>query len=684
MILSKKETLQFAAAMAGTIKRDTQNIEMFSQAPYYNNYGLNKITEVQESRQRRDFRSIFFKCLEMRATAFSEAMSNAYVEREIGQNEFEAVEYTHPWYQLLRNPSTFWTAGDVWEWAHLSIDLQGNADFIVEVNSRGIPIQLLPVFDEFGKLIPAPSAQGGISHYLFYRSDGQIRRIDSRYVVRLDRKSPFSPYEPFSLIQAARYDLDSNDAMKRYRAGSVEHGGITSPVLLTDKDLSDSQHRQLQNEYKQFVGTRGLEPGKVAVFGSGSKPWTPQTMRDLEYIEGSIHTDKTIMMICGVPPGMFEAATTRATAEAALVTFTQMTVSKIVKKGAQQITHQFENAFAADKGVLHVIPPDVVPLDKDFILRQREVYLRTGQRTINDYLKEDGYEDDPNAGRRYIPLGWMPIDQDRFGTNPQPPERVMSKRAVSRELDTEEKRTAAWRAVDATKTRQSELLKPVLGEWFEDIQKQIMKSIEDYEPKRDFSLNVFDINAAEYELLQKLAPEIIRILAKGHDYALSSVNVTGLEFSINQPSVQNAIKAILEKQATVPATLFDNAVRVIQKAVEEKKSRREVGQLVAEFFDGYAPGKIQNIANGLTTTTFETGQEIAYSEAGVTETEWLSSRDGSVRPTHDEADGRRAAIGETFQVGNAQLRYPGDSDGPEEEVIGCRCTRIATRMSDEL
>jgi uncharacterized protein with gpF-like domain len=52
---------------------------------------------------------------------------------------------------------------------------------------------------------------------------------------------------------------------------------------------------------------------------------------------------------------------------------------------------------------------------------------------------------------------------------------------------------------------------------------------------------------------------------------------------------------------------------------------------------------------------------------------WLASHDERVRPTHREADGQVVPFVAPFIVGGWPLLYPGDKNGPPEEVINCRC-----------
>lgn len=68
----------------------------------------------------------------------------------------------------------------------------------------------------------------------------------------------------------------------------------------------------------------------------------------------------------------------------------------------------------------------------------------------------------------------------------------------------------------------------------------------------------------------------------------------------------------------------------------------------------------------------------------VFEQQWLATLDTRVRDSHRKADGQRRPMGRTFEVGTAQLRFPGDPRGPAREVIQCRCTTILVEEGREV
>jgi hypothetical protein len=59
---------------------------------------------------------------------------------------------------------------------------------------------------------------------------------------------------------------------------------------------------------------------------------------------------------------------------------------------------------------------------------------------------------------------------------------------------------------------------------------------------------------------------------------------------------------------------------------------------------------------------------------GTTFKAWRTMGDTLVRPSHQQAEFEvPIPLDQPFLVGGSNLRYPGDSSGPPEEVINCRC-----------
>lgn len=99
---------------------------------------------------------------------------------------------------------------------------------------------------------------------------------------------------------------------------------------------------------------------------------------------------------------------------------------------------------------------------------------------------------------------------------------------------------------------------------------------------------------------------------------------------------------------------------------------RDLTDRVKEFQDEDSTYGAERIARTETSAAYNTGKyEGGAQNPDIVGGEWIGVLDNRIRESHAEMHGTRALIGEPFGNG---LLYPGDPNGPPEEVINCRCT----------
>lgn len=82
------------------------------------------------------------------------------------------------------------------------------------------------------------------------------------------------------------------------------------------------------------------------------------------------------------------------------------------------------------------------------------------------------------------------------------------------------------------------------------------------------------------------------------------------------------------------------------------------------------------IARTEATGVANAGAMEAFKAEGATKRMWTATAGGRTRLTHALASGQVAAMGSPFIVGGATLMFPGDPNGPPEEVCNCRCCLV--------
>lgn len=139
-----------------------------------------------------------------------------------------------------------------------------------------------------------------------------------------------------------------------------------------------------------------------------------------------------------------------------------------------------------------------------------------------------------------------------------------------------------------------------------------------------------------------------------------------------------AVQALLAQRITeIAQHVRDEAAVSVRLSLDAGESVKHASEKLAADFREFAPARARLIAR-----TEMIGAANAASLAMVRETgaathkRWLATNDARTRPTHRDADGQVVAVDAPFQVGGAQLQYPGAEGAPASEVCNCRCTLV--------
>lgn len=82
------------------------------------------------------------------------------------------------------------------------------------------------------------------------------------------------------------------------------------------------------------------------------------------------------------------------------------------------------------------------------------------------------------------------------------------------------------------------------------------------------------------------------------------------------------------------------------------------------------------IARTESTGVANYGAQQAFIAEGAERKMWLAASGGRTRPTHAAASDQVVRLDSPFIVGGAAMQFPGDPNGPVEEVANCRCTMV--------
>jgi hypothetical protein len=124
--------------------------------------------------------------------------------------------------------------------------------------------------------------------------------------------------------------------------------------------------------------------------------------------------------------------------------------------------------------------------------------------------------------------------------------------------------------------------------------------------------------------------------------------------------------------------VWERVRKDLQKAVDDGRPNSELAAAIKASFQGIDDTRAMAIAQTETTVVYETGRDMVFREAGVQFTQWLhSGLTDHARISHQAAHLQIREMGEPFDIGGVPMMFPGDPEAPADEVINCRCVRIA-------
>lgn len=238
-----------------------------------------------------------------------------------------------------------------------------------------------------------------------------------------------------------------------------------------------------------------------------------------------------------------------------------------------------------------------------------------------------------------------------------------------------------------------------LRKFFAKLGDKVQKNLEEYytdnllvgqaelitEPIREAQAEYYHIlqkyDKREYKLGQAEAQRLVRLTRKGYSFkAVKPRLKLDKRYSLFG-TLRGAEEDLFERifiasQATM-ARVEQSIMNILLDGYKSGKGINYVANELTRRFDQLTTWESKRIARTEIHNSHNTAVHDSYNEMGIEYTMWITAHDDRVRglkPTdtadHVELDGEIIRLGDTYSNG---LRYPGDTDGPIEEWINCRC-----------
>ena len=233
-------------------------------------------------------------------------------------------------------------------------------------------------------------------------------------------------------------------------------------------------------------------------------------------------------------------------------------------------------------------------------------------------------------------------------------------------------------------------LKKELAKYFNRIEKEVQRLLQEYGNTEvllngQLSIILSPIKASHEEYYNIIAERILREYDLGTDEGDRLVR-------LNNPALTGAIMNEIRRN-NLFGTLQYAEDRLLNKTfIASQQTLNRVDESINEIItEGYNSGKGIDYVSQQVNTRFEQlrtweatriarteihnahneGIMGSYETLGVEYTQWIAASDDRTRESHEEINGEIIPFGGEYSNG---LSYPGDTSGPIEEWINCRCS----------
>jgi HK97 family phage portal protein len=258
----------------------------------------------------------------------------------------------------------------------------------------------------------------------------------------------------------------------------------------------------------------------------------------------------------------------------------------------------------------------------------------------------------------------------------------------------EDKPNKIWERIHAKRRPWEKMMAKKIRRLLMDARSETLRKLADVLATEDATKAVeqrLNILAILFDLGEWL-PRWVKALAEVDRNALQAAGLElwtdelGKDDPLVMPAVQvnTAIRLRENRLSNAGTKVWERVRKDLENAVADGTPNAELAGKIKQSFQGIDDQRAMAIAQTETTVVYETGRDMVFREAGIQWTQWLhSGLSDHARMTHQAAHEQIREMGEPFDIGGVPMKFPGDPEAPADEVINCRCVRIAVAGPDQ-
>lgn len=608
------------------------------------------------------------------AQAVGEAEPHLY--RRKGDDVEEVFD--HPLLDLLAYCTPYHTRQEAFELEQTYLDLTGEWAMLIFRDGFGIR-ELWPINPRQLSVVPHPTEY--ISGYVFNSNDGRTKvPLEPKDVLFIRMPNPNSLYRGQGVIQSIATDIDADRYAalwnKNFFINGASHGG----AIEVPKELTPDAYERLILQWRQ--GHQGIANAhKIAILQGGAKWIPPQSaLKDMDFPNLRQANRDIILGAFGMSPHMLgaEADVNRASSESAEYVFSRWVINPRLRRISGKI-NEFLLPQYPNSDDLWLEFEDPTPENREFDLQLAKDGFAAGFLTRNEARELVGMNNLGEPGDIFF-MGIMAVPQAMSETPlPASPDDAG-------DTQDDEAKGSVTGAPNMHKTLTPEVRWNAFAKRLTPMENKFSRWVKgEFAGQRRETLGrlqaskgittklIGDIySAGEYaKAMEDGSLRYLKamIVMAGEDAAAE----IGSMFAVDNPRVMEYLgnkTRLFGKNVTT--TIADQITEQLRLAQAAGESIPQTMTRIQHVFD-VADARAETIARTEMVGSANRGSLEAYKQGGISENEWIATRDDRTRDSHWAMDGTIVAVGSDFWVGGGHGPCPGEIGDPAEDC-NCRCT----------
>jgi HK97 family phage portal protein len=314
---------------------------------------------------------------------------------------------SHPLLDLLQRVNEEHNGYELMELTTLYQEIFGRAYWHVVLNELGVPESLWILPSQNVTPRRETGSRRAADCYEVRHADGTTRlRPDE--VIAFRYPDPRNPYAGgLSPLQACFENVCLSSSYLSFKQALWDNHALPHAVISPARVIGEDEAERMQRRFQASFG-RG-QAGKILLAESDLQVQVlSHSMGDLAALAEHGKTKEDICNAFAVPLSYLVSETNLANLQAAQLQHLTLAITPRLRRRDQKINERLL-PYYDPTGRLFVQSDNPVPEDEDHRLRQQEIDLRTGARSINEVRADRNLPPVPWGETPWLPGNWRPI-----------------------------------------------------------------------------------------------------------------------------------------------------------------------------------------------------------------------------------------------------------------------------------